>query len=90
VISKRKIKKSRGNEGAPEEEIVLGDMDLDVNIEDIEFSDEEHRIQESGEVASKLLTQDPILFEEESLTLHSTLFDKSLKKLVMVGESDTS
>jgi hypothetical protein len=47
VTIKRKIQinKERGNEGAPEEEIVLEYMDLDVNIEDIEFLDEEQRIQ---------------------------------------------
>jgi hypothetical protein len=57
-------------------------MDLDVNIEDIEFLDEEKRVQESREVAAELETQEPIFFEEESLTLHSALFDKSTKKLV--------
>jgi len=34
---KRKERKEGGNEGAPEDEIVREDMDLDVNIEDIEF-----------------------------------------------------
>jgi hypothetical protein len=34
---KRGTNKEGGSEGAPEEEIVLEDMDLDVNIEDIEF-----------------------------------------------------
>jgi hypothetical protein len=71
VTSERKKQTSKGgNEGAHEEEIVLEDMDLDVNIEDIEFHDEEQRIQESREVATKLATQEPILFEEESLNLH--------------------
>jgi hypothetical protein len=48
-------------------------MDLDANIEDIEFPDEEQRVQESREVATELVTQEPILFEEESMTLHSAL-----------------
>jgi hypothetical protein len=58
VTSKRKIQTNQegGNEGAPEDEIVLEDMDLDVNIEDIEFPDEEQRIQESREVAVELVT----------------------------------
>jgi hypothetical protein len=36
-------------------------MDLDVNIEDIEFPDEEQRVQESREVAAELETHEPIL-----------------------------
>jgi hypothetical protein len=62
VTSKRKRQTSRegGNEGAPEDEIVLEDMDLDVNIEDIEFPDEEQRVQEKREVMEALATQEPI------------------------------
>jgi hypothetical protein len=54
-----------------------------VNIEDIECPDEEQRIQERREVATSLDTQEPIIFEEESLTLHSAMFDKGEKKLVI-------
>ena len=57
-------------------------MDLDANIEDIEFLDEEQRVQESQEVATELVTQEPFLFEEESTTLHNDMFDKVSKKLV--------
>jgi hypothetical protein len=57
-------------------------MDMDVNIGDIEFPDEEKRVQESREVAEELVTQEPILFEEESMTFHSALFDKVSKKLI--------
>jgi len=57
-------------------------MDLDANIEDIKFSDEEQRIQESKEFVAELVTQEPIFFEEESLTLHSDIFYKYPKKLV--------
>jgi hypothetical protein len=53
---KRQTSTKGGNEGAHEEEIVLEDMDLDVNIQDIEFSDEEQRIQERREVAVELAT----------------------------------
>jgi hypothetical protein len=47
VTNKIKIQTSRegGNEGAPEDEIVLKDLDLDVNMEDIEFTDEEQRVK---------------------------------------------
>jgi hypothetical protein len=67
----------------PKEEIVLEYMDLDVNIEDIEFLDEEQRIQECIEVALELDTHEPIGFKEESLTMHSAMFDKSSRKLVL-------
>ena len=80
---KRQTNKEGGSEVIPEEEIVLEDMDLDVNIVDIEFPDEEQRIKESKEITAEFATQEPILFEEESLTLHNVLFDKSSKKLVI-------
>jgi hypothetical protein len=80
---KRQTHREGGNEGAPEDEIVLEDMELDVNIEDIECPDEEQRIQERREVATSLDTQEPIIFEEESLTLHSAMFDKYSKKLII-------
>jgi hypothetical protein len=57
-------------------------MDLDANIEDIEFPVEEQRLREGREVVAKLVTQEPIIFEEESMTFHNALFDKGLKKLV--------
>jgi hypothetical protein len=46
VTSKRKrgTNKEGESEDIPEEKIVLEDMDLDVNIENIEFLDEEQRI----------------------------------------------
>jgi hypothetical protein len=85
VISKSKRGKNKEGdiEGMPKEEIVLEYMDLDVNIEDIEFLDEEQRIQECIEVALELDTYEPIVFEEESLTMHSAMFDKSSRKLVI-------
>jgi len=48
VTSKRKrgINKEGESEDVLEEEIVLEDMEVDVNIDDIEFPDEEHRIHE--------------------------------------------
>jgi hypothetical protein len=57
-------------------------MELDTNFEDIEFLDDEQRIQESLEIATELETQEPVFYEEESLTLHNALFDKDSKKLI--------
>ena len=57
-------------------------MDLEENIEDIEFPYDEHMIQENREVVGELVTQEHFFYEEESLTLHSALFDKDLNKLV--------
>jgi hypothetical protein len=79
---KRKINKEGTNEFEPEDEISLEDMDLDANIEDIEFPDEEQRVQERRQVATELATQEAIIFEEEPITLHNDLFDKDSKKLV--------
>jgi hypothetical protein len=47
--------------------------------EDIELPDEEKILQERREFPTELATQEPILFEEESMTLHSALFDKISK-----------
>jgi hypothetical protein len=58
-------------------------MELNINIEDIEFTYEEHMIQESRAIETKLDTQAPTVFEEEYLTLHSATFDKNLRKLVI-------
>jgi len=80
---KRQTNKEGGSEGAPEEYFFLEDMDLDVNIEDIEFINEEQQIWESREIIGELAKQETILFLEESLTLHNALFEKSSKKLVI-------
>jgi hypothetical protein len=64
------------------EEVLLEDMELDENIEDIEFPDDEHRAQQSREVVEELATPEPAFYEEDSLTLHSALFDKVLNNLV--------
>jgi len=85
MTSKRKRQKSREreNEVAPEDEIVVEDMDLYVNIEDIEFPDEEQTVQDRREATTKLATQEPMVFEEESLNFHSSLFEKGSNKLVI-------
>jgi len=57
-------------------------MDLDVDIENIEFPDDEKILQERREVAVELETQEHAFSEEESFTVHNALFDKSIKKLI--------
>jgi hypothetical protein len=85
INSKRKRQENQQEAGEliPDDDDSLEDMELDVNIEDIEFPDEEQRIQESKEIAVELAMQEPIFYEEESLTLHNALFDKDSKKLVL-------
>lgn len=41
---KRQTSKEEVNDGALEDNVVLQNMDLDVNIKDIEFLDEEKRV----------------------------------------------
>jgi hypothetical protein len=53
-------------------------MDLDVDIENIEFPEEERRTLPEKE----LIVQETTFDEEESLTLHNASFDKELKRLV--------
>jgi hypothetical protein len=45
-------------------------MDLNINIEDIEFPDDEQRLQESREVATKIVTQEQTFFIR--LSFHGT------------------
>jgi hypothetical protein len=80
ITSKRKRQNNQQEveEVIPGEDVLLENMELDANIEDIEFPDDKQRVQPGGE----LVIQEPIFYEEESLTLHSALFDKYLKKLV--------
>lgn len=64
VTSKGNIQTSKGgNKGAPKDYIVLEDMDLDVNIVDMKFPNEEQRVQERREVVAGLATHEPIVFE---------------------------
>lgn len=55
-------------------------MELDTNIEDIEFANDEQKIQESQVIVTKLVTQQPLFYEEDSLTLHSASFKKYSKR----------
>jgi hypothetical protein len=85
IASKRKrgTNKEGESEDIPGDEIVPEDMELDVNIEEIEFAGEEQRLEESKTIAKELATQEPIIFEEESLTLHHATFNKNSRKLVI-------
>jgi hypothetical protein len=80
---KRQTNNEGGSSVVPEDQIVLEDMDLDANIGDIEFPDEEQKIKERKQVATELARQESIQFEEESLTLHSALLDKNSKKMII-------
>lgn len=54
-----------------------------MNVEEIEVADEEHRLLERKPVARELATQEPIIFEEESLTLHHAVFNRNSRKLII-------
>jgi hypothetical protein len=51
----------------PKDEVFLEDMDLDVDIENIDFPDNEKRLQDRREVASEIETQEQSSSEDESL-----------------------
>jgi hypothetical protein len=53
-------------------------MDLDVDIENIEFPEDERR----AFIEKELIVQENIFDEEESLILHNASFDKEIKKLL--------
>jgi hypothetical protein len=65
---------------APKNDILLDDMDLDVDIENIRFPDEEECTQQDVQYVA-LVVQDEILSNEETFFVHDVLFDKSSKKL---------
>ena len=59
ITSKRKrgTNKERESEDIPRNEIVPKDMELDVNVKEVEFADEEQRLQESRTIARELAIQ---------------------------------
>jgi hypothetical protein len=57
-------------------------MDLDVDIENIQFPNHEHRIKERREFAVELEAQEKAFSEEEYFTLENAMFSKSTKKLI--------
>jgi hypothetical protein len=62
-------------------DISLEDMVLDVDIENIQFPDEEGRVQENTQLAAELAIHNEVL-SDETFSLHNALFDKSSKKLI--------
>jgi hypothetical protein len=60
-------------------------MDLEVDIENIHFPDEEQRLQETQQIAVEIATQEEDFSEEESFTIQNALFDKDSRKLVFEG-----
>jgi hypothetical protein len=58
-------------------------MELDVNIEEIEFAGEERKLQESRKIAKEFSTQETIIFEEKYFILHYATFNKKSRKLVI-------
>jgi hypothetical protein len=64
----------------PEDDIFLDNMDLDVDIENIWFSDDEECAQENVQFAA-LVIQDEVFFDEETFSIQNVLFDRSSKKL---------
>jgi hypothetical protein len=86
---KLKVKRKRTNsqqegeeQNIPENNIYLEDMDLDVDIENICFLDEEEQIQENIQFVVELAIQDEIFSNEETFSVQNALFDKSSKKLI--------
>jgi hypothetical protein len=55
-------------------------MDLDVDIENIWFPDDEEHTQENVQSVA-LVVQDEVFSDEETFSVHNVLFDKSSKKL---------
>ena len=47
----------------------LEDMDLEVDIENIHFPDEEQRLQKTQQIAVEIATQEEYFLEEESFTI---------------------
>jgi hypothetical protein len=58
----------------------LEDMALEFDIENIHFPDEEHRLQETQQIAVEIAAQ-----EEESFNIQNAQFDKNSIKLVFEG-----
>jgi hypothetical protein len=63
----------------------LKDMKLEVEIENIQFPDEEKRLQETQQIVVEIAGQEDDFSEEESFTIENTLFDKNSRKLVFEG-----
>lgn len=83
---KLQVKRKRTNsrqeieEHIPKSEILLEDMDLEVDIENIHFPNDEERVPENVQSVAELAIQDKEFSKEESFSIHNALFDKDLRK----------
>jgi hypothetical protein len=62
-------------------------MDLDVDIKNIWFPNEEERVQENTQFTVELAIQNEVFSNEETFSVHNALFDKSSKKLIFERNS---
>jgi hypothetical protein len=62
--------------------MLLDDMDLDVDIENINFLDEEEPTTENIPCISTLVVQDEIFSDEETFVVQNASFDKYSKKII--------
>jgi hypothetical protein len=62
VKRKRQNSQQEVEQHVPENEIILEDMDLDMDIENIQFPDDEQRLQESKEIAAEIASSRRSIF----------------------------
>jgi hypothetical protein len=65
----------------------LEDMDHEVDIENIQFNEEENMLQETQQIVLEVATQEEYFSEDESFTIHNAIFDRNSRKLVFEGTS---
>jgi hypothetical protein len=56
-------------------------MEVDVEVEEPDWAAQ--RLLENREITQELACQEPLVFEEESVTLHHVTFNKESKKLLI-------
>jgi hypothetical protein len=84
---KLQVKRKRTNsqqeveQHVPEIEASLEDMDLEVDIENIQFLDDDQILQETQKLAVELVIQEEVFLEEESISVQNALFDKTSRKV---------
>jgi hypothetical protein len=60
-------------------------MDLEVDIENIQFPEEEQRLQETQQFTLEVATLEEHFLEDESYTIYNAIFDRNSRKLVFEG-----
>jgi hypothetical protein len=78
---KRKREVQKEGQELPEVEVSPKDMEVDDMIEEPNW--EEQRMIKSRVIAEELASQEPKIFEEESVTFHHTAYNKNSKKLLI-------